>query len=329
MEMLVNVSHISRLTVIGRTHHDRSHYCFQSSYWGEVKKFTSWQNLWVRAHVSEIRSFDTLVLFKEYIAYIPFGFDKEGSESVIREFVSLLQPFLPKSIKFVRIDLPWGDSNVHFPTNHHSIQPTKTIHIPLLENFESSFKKRAVRHIKKCEQHSLKIREWDSRDLALFDQWYTIYKETAQRDHFSARSKEYLLHLLSQHDEEITPLLYLAFDAKEIVGGIIVLLNSNEAIYLFGSTKRKEDYSPSYALHYWAMKEALQRGCSYYDMYGIEDTRSSFNHINSLSLFKHSFGGVEVKRYPTFDVVYHKMWYRLFMVIERIWFSYKRSRRRS
>ena len=319
----------------------------QSSYWAAVKSGSGWKPY---AFTIEMEGWTSsvLVLVKRLflfssLAYIPFGPDVfHNPLPTVGEFlVSLskeLKKVLPKSVFSIRYDLPWdevNDPNVmyltagRFNTAKESVQPDGTVRIALQWGFHAvtlGYRDRAKRALRKSAS-LYQVDLWDGQS-ASFRRWYETYLETARRDGFSPRPEKYLKALLSLDGKvygDVSCKLILAKEGKSIVGGLMLLMNSREAIYLYGSTLRQDGVSPSYLLQDFAIRLACEAGCLFYDMHGIPGPKGRGEHLTSLELFKLSFGGQSYYRTPTTDYVLHFFRWKTYTVMEH--FRYRMNRK--
>ena len=335
---------------VGLDHLDPSWNPFQSQFWAKAKRMATWRAFAFRFRCAEteeqVREAVVLVLvrrmfFGTRLAYIPFApdpahFNIESSE-LAREFAQLVRPLLPKGTAFLRFDLPWGEPDVEDARSisgrslrlcRESVQPEGTARIDLTDGYEAvrlRYRERARRNIRKAEAKSISITLWEGDD-ATFDRWYAVYLETAKRDGFTSRSAAYIKNLLSIHDSDVTPYLYLALSGATILGGAIILESSHVALYLYGASLRVDGSSPSYLLQDHAIREACARKRGIYDFYGISGPRHRGAHLEGLRLFKRAFGGHVCFRPPSFDYVYKPLVRFMYTRFENIRFSLHRKR---
>jgi len=289
----------------------------QSRLWGEVKKYNGWQPFAFKL-TRGVATQTLLVLVKRIVfscslAYLPFAPSLDFYEP---ELATLLQGHLPKGLFCIRFDLPWGeiDQQSDVTILPESIQPEGSVLLDLKKPLE--YRKRALRHIARSQKARVTIEEWGG-SAGEFDQWYELYRESARRDHFKARSKGYLQQFFNASDQECRAHLYLARYRQAIVAGIIVLESAKHSLYLFGASKRLAKLSPSYQLQDYAIRRARERGAHTYDLYGISAQDNRGEHLRDLNLFKRSFGGEVVYRHPSFDAVFRPLIYKIYYLSER------------
>jgi lipid II:glycine glycyltransferase (peptidoglycan interpeptide bridge formation enzyme) len=282
------------------------------------------------------------------IAYVPFGPDlpQGGMDtSELRQLTVLLHRSINKKKLFlIRFDFPWnsvvtlktvsrksgsGRSARSPRLLSYAIQPEATLLLdlaPSLNTIYANFRKRAKRHIAKGLQTFITEVYPNPVPEKVFSEWYDIYRTTARRDGFNPRSADYIQKMLStsQYGSNCSGcMLIAARQHSRMVAGSITLMSKNIAVYLFGASLRTDDqqYSPSYLVQWQAIQEARRRGCRVYDFFGISPSDASASgkphHLQSLSQFKQSFGGLYAERPGTWDVPLRPFTYKLFSMAEK------------
>lgn len=322
---------------------------FQSSFWAAVKHGIGWKPYAFSLH-EEAWDSSLLVLVKQlfpfcYLAYVPFGPDVFHSPTsnvsdFMKQLSRQLKKLLPKGVFAIRYDLPWdevNDPNVmwlssrRFRTAKESVQPDGTVRIDLKWGYEGvslGYRDRAKRSLRKSFQ-LFEVVAW-SGEILEYKRWYEIYLETAKKDGFAPRSSKYLKALLALDGKvngDVNCRLFLAKQDKRIVGGIIVLFTSQEAVYLYGASLRLDNFSCSTSLQDFAIKQACQYGCKYYDLFGIPGPKGRGQHLAGLDLFKRSFGGQVYYRTPTTDYVLNFFIWKMYTISENFRYGMMRKAR--
>ncbi len=304
---------------------------FQTHFWAAVKKMNGWEAKAFSYHINTCE-FQVLVLIKRLflrfsVAYIPYG--PEGIQDLkqLRMISDALKKELPKGCFFLRCDVPWQDQKESLPKGikktTYPIQPEGTVLVPLSggpDEVFSHFRTRAKRNIRRSKDEIL-ITEWDG-DQKELKAWYETYTYTSIRDAFTPRSKAYMENILElgkRGDSGVESRLYLAWIGGSVIGGNIVLYTPKRALYLFGSSRHEYvAASPSYALQWYTIQDAVKRGCETYDLYGIAPENEEDHHLHSLNMFKTGFGGEKVYRAGCFDSVLNPFIYYTYRVVETI-----------
>jgi len=151
----------------------------------------------------------------------------------------------------------------------------------------------------------------------MLDKFYSLYKETALRNNFSARPKSYFKELFHFLTTTNYGFFYWGYWQKKLLSVVLITFFGKYATYLYGasSSEHKELMAP-YLLQWQAIKQAKKRGCSIYDMGAIAPF-SGKHPWSGLRGFKIKFGGKEIELPGCFDFVYRPIQYTLFAFIER------------
>lgn len=305
---------------------------FVSKEWATIKQHNGWSSLAFIIMIDDLQ-YEMLVLIKNIkfgflLAYAPFSpVPLNGSLLTplydnFSEMSKKLVYLLPKKVFVIRYDLPFNYSGINskfdfdvfkkgFRVKKQSVQPVSTTFIDLSEDLSAiqmNYRKRAKRFLKKNKDF-VSIDIWDGSfdDLS---KWYSVYKKTGVLDGFTTRSFSYVEKTMANDN----CMLLLSRVDNEIVGGIIILLGNDVAIYLLGGSLKDCGFSVSYSLQDFAIRLCKKKGIKYYDLFGIGDDKSK--HLLSLNLFKNSFGGKNITRISTFDFITKPISYSLFNIAE-------------
>lgn len=311
---------------------------FVSGSWAAIKKNNGWSSKAFVIVIDDMR-YEILILIRTIkfgysLAYIPFApYPLEGSQLYkVADYLSLINLELvkhqSKSVFAIRYDFPFNYEKADlicsidkslFKINSESVQPVTTTFINLEEDLigiRANYRKRARRHIKKND--GFVIVEEYNKNLEELSTWYSIYKSTGIADGFSTRPFSYIERLMEMDNSK----LLIAKVDNKVVGGIIILYGSETAIYLLGGSLKDCGYSVSYTLQDEAIKFCKLQGLKYYDLFGIGSKKAK--HLNSLNLFKTSFGGSIINRVPTFDYPIHSIVYSIFNLAEFVRYTFCR-----
>jgi len=156
------------------------------------------------------------------------------------------------------------------------------------------------------------------------DDFYKIFIETAKRDGFSIRPREYFVKMTEILGENLpagrqgVELLYAEFQGK-IIAAEIVSFYDNTASYLYGASGSEyRNVMAPYLLHWEAIKLAKEKGCQLYDLLAVNPEKEVEHKFAGIGRFKRQFGGRTVRITGAYDLVYKPTWYSLFKFAERI-----------
>lgn len=205
------------------------------------------------------------------------------------------------------------------------IQPQRTVRVAIDvddETLLARMKPKTRYNIRLAERRGVQIRLGSRAELAMF---YDLLRETSERDGFGIHRFEYFRDVLDTFSEDAA--LILAEKDGEPAAGALVIRFGAEAVYLYGaSAARHQRHMASYLVQFAAMRWARDRGCRFYDLWGIPPTDEPPDDVPDDQLnvrqglwgvyrFKAGFGG-EVYSYPgVYERVYSRplvwLWRRL------------------
>ena len=339
----------------------------QSGFWGVFRQRFGWRAraFCCGCRGRELR---LLVLIRRLpmgmvLAYVPHG--PELSEAVVEperfliDLAEALRPHLGRCL-LLRYDLPWaaeGLGNQPEPLESSrslrkaamDVQPPSTVILDLTageEQLLAAMKSKTRYNIRLAAKKGVEISIVRSRPggsdgpmaepehlEAALSEWYSLYEETARRDRITLHSEDYYKTLFSLAGSYGTgaPELYLlsARHEGQLLAGIIVALKGEGAWYLYGaSSDRKRNLMPSYGLQWRAIQLARERGCLFYDLFGIPPSDDPKLPMHGLFRFKTGFGGRVVNRLGCYDVSLRPLLYRLYRGAERMRSAYYRRWRK-
>lgn len=225
--------------------------------------------------------------------------------------------------------------------------PKYTIKLDLMRGEEkllTEMKRKGRYNINIARKNDVQIEVFDGDDdsknfNAALDAFYSILKETGERDEFGIHEKQYYKGLLTSLGSDAR--LYIAKLDDQIIAGIIVLYGETEAIYYYGasSNEHRNTMAP-YLLQWHAIKEAKEAGKKLYDFMGVAEPKTQhqksidetlnqgmdaksveFNKADPLygvSEFKQKFGGQLHKFNEPLDLVLKPLPYKMFHIAKRL-----------
>ncbi|MCF7944894.1 MAG: peptidoglycan bridge formation glycyltransferase FemA/FemB family protein [Spirochaetia bacterium] len=335
----------------------RENTIFQSSYWSKIKRKNGWKSFSVKSDLGTPIICLEKSFFKIFIlVYIP-GINScsiTHENTAIQSLAESIRAFIGPRCFLIRLDSfepqTSNGSKLQFYKNPSGqehlfkefrkknslirrdleIQPKTTVQLNLTESLDkirNRYRKRAVRSIKKASASEIRAKYYDSTNLTsnIFDGWYQLYRETAERDGFSLRSRQYLKSLITQSNSLTKSRLFISEINQNMIAGAIVVYNSFCAYYLYGATSRlaKEKGAMYFLQDYIIANLKTETAC--YDLYGIAAPDSVEHHLKSLNMFKTSFGGNIVERIGVIDIPQDPCIYKIFSSIEKLWFKKKRN----
>jgi vancomycin resistance protein VanK len=166
------------------------------------------------------------------------------------------------------------------------------------------------RNIKKAAKEGVEVEI--GTDLKAF---HDLYVHTAERDHFTPRPLSYFEDMFTaMSDEDPDRIkLYLARHRGDLVAAAILVRVGGHAWYTYGaSSTAKREVRGSNACQWSMIRDALEAGCSVYDLRGITSTLDAADPHVGLIQFKVGTGGRAVRYVGEWDLPLRPFLYRAF-----------------
>ncbi|MDR2484272.1 MAG: peptidoglycan bridge formation glycyltransferase FemA/FemB family protein [Treponema sp.] len=317
----------------------------QSGFWGSFKARFGWNVRsflmdWGKGEARPLLVIRRRLALGFSFAYVPWGPElpadfpsgDEARNTALAELAQGLQTLLPDNIAFIRFDPPWYTEGADVPSPPiykpfspagADVQPPDTVLIDLtvaIETILSRMKSKWRYNIGLARKKGVTVRQAGEAELEHF---YTLLKETAQRDGIVIHSFEYYQTLFShcreypQNGQEAA--LYIAEHEGDILAAMIVLFRGREGVYLYGaSSDHKRNLMAPYALQWKAIEDAKIKGCEVYDLFGIPPREDPDHPMVGLYRFKTGFGGRIIHRPGSWDYAYRPLVKSLFTAAELI-----------
>lgn len=253
--------------------------------------------------------------------YAPAGpvFPQDLSKKDKEKFLELIKEKGKKEkVIFSRLEPGEGCLDLKFNFKKTiNIQPQRSLLLDLKKGEEeilSLMHQKTRYNLRLSFKKGVKVRGGDLDD---FPAWWEIMRQTGDRDKFRLHSREHyrkMIEFFQKNQGELDMKFYLAEQEGKIIAGNIVCFFGDTATYLHGaSTHEHRKVMAPYALQWQAIKEAKDRGCDFYDFYGIDEEKWP-----GVTRFKKGFGGEEVDRGGTRDFIFSQAWYNIYKILRGI-----------
>lgn len=253
----------------------------------------------------------------------------------------------------------------HFRQGVHGFQPDHTLILNLAQSEQgllTQMKPKGRYNIKLAEKKGVKIRQAGStngsksfnsgqfqKDLKSF---HEILTETASRDGFHGHDENFYKNMIedlqnnlaysnsppgvsqnSNHDSVNShspyATLYLAEYDNQIIAACLNTFFKDTATYYYGaSSNLHRNVMAPYLLHWQAIKDAKQKGCKFYDFFGIAPTHEHSECASQQSTnphpwsgvtdFKKKFGGQEISYQKPQEFPFKKTLYLLYRAYKKL-----------
>jgi len=123
---------------------------------------------------------------------------------------------------------------------------------------------------------------------------YRLQMETARRHHFVPFSKEFFeKHFAAFLTDNQIALIKSKYKGEVLAIGMFVFYGDTAVYHYSGSSSKYLQIPASYAMLWRAIREAKNRGCKIFDLWGIAPAGNSHHRFAGVGLFKKGFGGLE------------------------------------
>ena len=198
------------------------------------------------------------------------------------------------------------------PSNDQ-IQFPNTIWIEITHSEEdllANMKQKTRYNIGLAKRKGVTIRRGTSSDLPML---YNMYAQTAQRDGFVIRARDYYLTLWEQFIQSGLAVPLIAEVKGEAVAGLVLFFFSGKAWYLHGmSTQKHRNKMPNYLLQWEAIILAREYNCVVYDLWGAPTTFDESDSMWGVYRFKEGLGGRVIRTIATWDYTPRPILYYLY-----------------
>ncbi|MBI2475570.1 peptidoglycan bridge formation glycyltransferase FemA/FemB family protein [Candidatus Uhrbacteria bacterium] len=261
--------------------------------------------------------------FGEY-AYCPRGpIVKDDFSTALKALSEIVDPII-----FFRFELLTsfhrGEEMSTHKTNktfHKTIdlQPSHTWITPLELSEEKLFEslhKKTRYNIGLAKRHGVEVclNEID------FDSVWPIFVETGSRGEFRLHPKDYYQKMLRTINTEYCRsfLAVAVFEQKPIAVNLMLDFGGVRT-YLHGASSHKyRSLMAPHLLHFELIKDAKQKGFSFYDWWGIAPSDQPNHPWAGITRFKKSFPGREVVYAGTYDFVRKPFWYKVYRLARKL-----------
>lgn len=193
------------------------------------------------------------------------------------------------------------------------IQFKHTVKIDLetdLDEIIARMKQKTRYNIRLAERKGVSIRHGNQDDFELL---FKTYAETAVRDGFTIRNKDYYFSVWNIYFKAgmLTPLI--AEVEGELVAGLMLFHFGSTAWYLYGMSRPvHRNKMPTYLLQWEAIKVAKAQGCNIYDLWGAPEVFDDTDSLWGVYRFKSGLGGQVARHIGAWDLPLRPWIYRLY-----------------
>lgn len=145
-----------------------------------------------------------------------------------------------------------------------------------------------------------------------FDDFWRIYKETADREKFIPYSLKYVKSEFEEFSKTNNALFLFGKVEGVYYASALILFTKSSGFYHQGASIHTK-FPVTYRLQWEAILRAKKRGCSLYNFWGIKQEGRTPRDWDGLTLFKTGFGGRQIDYVPTQDLVISSKYYLTYL----------------
>jgi len=296
----------------------------QTTYWAQLKNRFGWRShrVWLKKDGELVAGaqvlYRSLALGAIRIGYVPHGplvdWGDEEQVSVLlnqldhaayehRAGLLKMEPYLWEE-EIGKENWAALCARLDCETDTDTIQPPRTILVDLTRSEEeilAAMKQKTRYNIRLSARKNVTVRHGTIGNIKTFNQLIQI---TAQRDNFGIHDPNYYRAAYEVFAPDHVALL-LADYQKKPLAGVMSFAYGAQGAYLYGASSNEErQRMPTYAVQWAAMQWAKEKGCTFYDLWGVPDVGEEELEANfmahqeglwSVYRFKRGFGG-QVRR---------------------------------
>lgn len=214
-----------------------------------------------------------------------------------------------------------------FSRDQIQFQNTLVINLtPTEEELLGNMKQKTRYNVRLAARKGVNVRIGGIEDIELL---YKIYAETALRDSFTIRNKEYYSDVWgsfikntsdgkindSAQEANLLPVAepLIAEVDGEPVAAVIIFRYGRKAWYLYGMSRElHREKMPNYLLQWEAIRRAKETGCHTYDLWGAPDKFIESDPLWGVYRFKEGLGGKVVQHIGAWDLPIRPVLYSLY-----------------
>lgn len=291
----------------------------QTKEWAALRESQGWQ---VHA-VDDISVLEKSLPFGKSFLYVP-EITMGEIENIQTFIINIQKNINTKNTLFIRLDiLDEKDAEITqkltengFIKSFEEIQPETRQIVEITgtdEEIMGSMKEKGRYNTRIAQKRGVAIEKSEN-----IDEFYKIFQDTAKRDGFEIRPKEYFKKMLEiLAPQGFAELLLARYNGKTIAAEIVTYYGET-ASYLYGASSSEDrNVMAPYLLHFESMRRARDKGCKYYDLLAVAPEGEEKHKYAGISRFKRQFGGRTVQLVGSWDYILKPVWYKLFKLAEK------------
>jgi peptidoglycan pentaglycine glycine transferase (the first glycine) len=312
----------------------------QLAAWGELKNAYGWKAERVVVEKDDVIVAGAQLLFRRLpfrlgtMAYLPMGpyfvddIDDAVSDQLWQEINKISRKHNARFLKWepgiYANDAALPDfAQLGFLRSPQMIQPPRTVLIDISGDEDEIMKSMNQGTRRKIRQSMKKGARYYQANRDDVDKFNSIMQTTSTRNQFGVHEAAYY-ELAYELFVPENAALFMAEHENDVLAAIMVFAVGDTAWYLYGaSSDIKRNLMASYGVQWKAIEWAKNRGCKYYDMWGVPDHekgvleeqfQSRSDGLWGVYGFKRGWGGAVIRSAGAWDKVYNPVLYKAYQL---------------
>ena len=240
-----------------------------------------------------------------------------------KAFIFRMDPAIPNSNEEFRNLARENGISLKSNINHDInkvIQPKYEMQLNIKGKTEdellASFSQKTRYNIRLAAKKGVTIEEGTEDDI---DEFFSILTETSQRDQFTIRNVSYYKKVYEIMKEKDHVKLYFARFNDKRIATTLEIIYGNKAWYLYGGSLREHsNVMPNYLLQWTMIKEAMKRGCEFYNFGGVSGYIDEHASGYGVFRFKKGFNPEFIEYVDELDIVFKPFINTLFNIANKV-----------
>lgn len=166
-------------------------------------------------------------------------------------------------------------------------------------------------NIRVAQRHGVQIQK---SKIKIF---YDLYRQSAQRDGFAPRPLSYFQQMATHMTAHMS--CYVASLGNQSLAAALTVSWHGRVSYLYGgSSNEHRNVMAPYLLHWQIIKDAKHAHAKTYDLLAIAPQDRPNHKFAGLRRFKEQFGGRSIRVLGSYDLIFDRLRYRLFILAEKL-----------
>ncbi len=257
------------------------------------------------------------IFFDKYYFSCPYGPIYNNNDAFLELLDEIKKIAKKEKVIFLRTE---SVDKIKNSVKTIDVQPKKTLVLNLIKPEEQLLKE-----MKQKTRYNIRLAERKGVKIAMsknfesdFKEFWNIMKITSKRNKFGLHPKNYYKQMLDikfdKKNNDLKIKLFLAKYNDKIIAVDIVSFFGDTATYLHGASLNEFRNTMAPNLLQWeVIKLSKTQGYKYYDFYGIDEKKWI-----GVTKFKKGFGGNEINYLGTYDLIYNKFLYNIYILLRKI-----------